>query len=154
MKRRDMTSPVDLTHELGEGPLCNRRPVYVDLSPPCNNACPSGENIQAWLDLAQAGKYRQASDVLTRDNSLPAVHGRVCYHPCETRCNRNELDAAVSIHAVERFLGDLAAAEGWMPAIEQLMTAGQAAIDDKYRTCEEMAGWASTCFHPETPALA
>ena len=50
---------------------------------------------------------------LVRDNPLPAVHGRVCYHPCEDRCNRKRLDSAVSIHAVERFLGDLAANEGW-----------------------------------------
>jgi formate dehydrogenase (NADP+) beta subunit len=119
MKRSDMTPLVDLTHELGAGPVRARRPVYVDLLPPCNNACPAGENIQAWLDLAQAGKYRQAWDVLMRDNPLPAVHGRVCYHPCESSCNRTELDAAVSIHAVERFLGDLAAAEGWMPPIDK-----------------------------------
>jgi NADPH-dependent glutamate synthase beta subunit-like oxidoreductase len=87
--------------------------------PPCNNACPAGENIQGWLDLAQAGKYRQAWDALMRDNPLPAVHGRVCYHPCETSCNRTELDAAVSIHAVERFLGDLAAEQGWKPAVDK-----------------------------------
>ncbi|MFN2319355.1 MAG: hypothetical protein ABR500_06695 [Dermatophilaceae bacterium] len=42
---------------------------------------------------------------VTKDNPFPAVHGRVCYHPCETVCNRAELDGAVSIHAVERFLG-------------------------------------------------
>lgn len=119
MKRRDMTPLVDLTREMGTGPLRNRRPVYVDLLPPCNNACPAGENIQAWLDLTQAGKYRRAWDVLMLDNPLPAVHGRVCYHPCEASCNRTELDAGVSIHAVERFLGDLAAAEGWMPALEE-----------------------------------
>jgi NADPH-dependent glutamate synthase beta subunit-like oxidoreductase len=119
MKRSDMTPVVDLTHEMGAGPVRTRRPVYVDLLPPCNNACPAGENIQAWLDLAQAGKYRQAWEVLMRDNPLPAVHGRVCYHPCETNCNRTYLDAAVSIHAVERFLGDLAAAEGWMPPIDK-----------------------------------
>jgi formate dehydrogenase (NADP+) beta subunit len=119
MTRSDMTPLVDLTHELGAGPVRTRRPLYVDLLPPCNNACPAGENIQAWLDLAQAGKYRQAWDVLMRDNPLPAVHGRVCYHPCEASCNRAELDAAVSIHAVERFLGDLAAAEGWMPPIDR-----------------------------------
>ena len=95
-----------------------RRPVYVDLLPPCNHACPAGENIQAWLDLAQAGRYRQAWNVLMHENPLPAVHGRVCYHPCEAGCNRNELDAAVSIHAVERFLGDFAAREGWTPGIE------------------------------------
>jgi formate dehydrogenase beta subunit len=119
MKRNDMTPLVDLTRELGVGPVRSRRPIYVDLLPPCNRACPAGENIQAWLDLAQAGKYRQAWEALIRDNPLPAVHGRVCYHPCETNCNRTDLDAAVSIHAVERFLGDLAAAEGWKPPVEK-----------------------------------
>ncbi len=114
----DMTPLADLTREKGAGPTRARRPVYVDLLPPCNHACPAGENIQAWLALAQAGKYRQAWDVLMRDNPLPAVHGRVCYHPCETGCNRKELDAAVGIHAVERFLGDLATNENWLPAIE------------------------------------
>ena len=117
-KPSDMTALADLTREKGTGAFRTRRPVYVDLMPPCNHACPAGENIQAWLDLAQAGKYRQAWDVLMRDNPLPAVHGRVCYHPCESSCNRKDLDAPVSIHAVERFLGDLAAREGWMPAIE------------------------------------
>ena len=116
-KPSDMTSPADLTHARGTGPARVRRPLYVDLMPPCNHACPAGENIQAWLDLAQAGQYRQAWDTIMRDNPLPAVHGRVCYHPCETSCNRNDLDAAVSIHAVERFLGDMAAREGWVPAI-------------------------------------
>lgn len=75
-----------------------RRPIYTDLLPPCNNACPAGENIQAWLELAQAGKYREAWKTMVRDNPMPAVHGRVCYHPCEDACNRAELDSAVSIH--------------------------------------------------------
>lgn len=118
LKPSDMTPLADLTREKGTGPVRARRPVYVDLMPPCNHACPAGENIQAWLDLAQAGKYRAAWDVLMRDNPLPAVHGRVCYHPCETGCNRGQLDASVSIHAVERFLGDLAAREGWVPKTE------------------------------------
>jgi NADPH-dependent glutamate synthase beta subunit-like oxidoreductase len=52
-----------------------------------------------------------------RDNPMPAVHGRVCYHPCESNCNRANLDSTVSIHAVERFLGDRARAAGWMPKI-------------------------------------
>ncbi len=111
--RRDMTPIVDLTHEKGTGPVRVRRPIYVDLLPPCNQACPAGENIQAWLDLAQAGRYREAWETLVRDNPMPGVHGRVCYHPCETSCNRGQLDAAVSIHAVERYLGDLAAKHGW-----------------------------------------
>ena len=112
-KSKDMTPTVDLTHGKGTGPVRYQRPIYVDLLPPCNNACPAGENIQAWLDLAQAGKYRQAWEMLARDNPMPAVHGRVCYHPCESPCNRGELDAPVSIHAVERFLGDLALVERW-----------------------------------------
>src|SRR3546814_17224076 len=70
------------------------------------------------LPISQAGKYRQAWETLMLDNPFPAVHGRVCYHPCETSCNRVELDAAVSIPAVERFLGDLAAAEGWTPPLD------------------------------------
>ena len=114
----DFTSPVDLVAEPGTGPVRERRPVYVDLLPPCNHACPSGENIQAWLAHARTGRYRDAWHALVQDNPLPAVHGRVCYHPCETNCNRREVDGAVSIHAVERFLGDLAASAGWtLPAV-------------------------------------
>jgi formate dehydrogenase beta subunit len=114
----DMTPVVDLTHGKGTGPVRAQRPIYTDLLPPCNNACPAGENIQAWLELARAGKYREAWETLVRDNPMPAVHGRVCYHPCEGACNRGELDASVSIHAVERFLGDLAAGEGWPLKVE------------------------------------
>jgi formate dehydrogenase (NADP+) beta subunit len=112
-RQHDLTPVVDLTLGRGAGPFRTRKPSYVDLLPPCNHACPAGENIQAWLALAQAGDYRRAWEVLMADNPLPATHGRVCYHPCESACNRQELDAAVSIHAVERFLGDMATAEGW-----------------------------------------
>jgi NADPH-dependent glutamate synthase beta subunit-like oxidoreductase len=109
----DLTPIIDLVAEPGTGAVRSRRPLYVDLLPPCNQACPAGENIQAWLAHAQAGRYREAWETLVRDNPLPGVHGRVCYHPCEPACNRRELDSAVSIHAIERFLGDLASLEGW-----------------------------------------
>src|SRR5262245_44622834 len=89
------------------------RPVYVDRLPPCNHACPAGENVQAWLAEAQAGRYREAWATIVHDNPMPAVHGRVCYHPCEDGCNRKDVDDAVNIHAVERFLGDLALNHGW-----------------------------------------
>jgi len=113
----DMTPSVDLTQHLGTGPVRARRPRYVDLLPPCNAACPAGENVQAWLAHAEAGRWREAWETLVRDNPMPAVHGRVCYHPCETDCNRAALDDAVGIHAVERFLGDLALRERWpLPA--------------------------------------
>ena len=89
------------------------RPVYLDRLPPCNNACPAGENIQGWLFHAESGDYQQAWRVLVQDNPLPAVMGRVCYHPCEGACNRGQLDSAVGINSVERFLGDEAIKLGW-----------------------------------------
>ena len=112
--KTDLTSKTDLhKHGSGTGPTRSRRPAYVDFFPPCNNACPAGENIQAWLALAQAGKHLEAWRKLTEDNPLAAVHGRVCYHPCESSCNRGSVDSSVSIHSVERFLGDMAISEGW-----------------------------------------
>ena len=89
------------------------RPVYMDRLPPCNNACPAGENIQAWLFHAESGEYENAWRELVKNNPMPAIMGRVCYHPCETSCNRGRLDEAVNIHAVERFLGDEAIRHGW-----------------------------------------
>jgi NADPH-dependent glutamate synthase beta subunit-like oxidoreductase len=95
-----------------------QQPIYVDSIPPCNHACPAGENIQAWLDKAQAGDFEAAWRILVKDNPMPAIHGRVCYHPCESNCNRRHVDDPVSIHAVERYLGDLAVEQGWTPEIE------------------------------------
>ena len=87
--------------------------MYVDLLPPCNSACPAGEDIQTYLAHVKAGEHERAWRVLVEDNPFAAIHGRVCYHPCETDCNRANLDSAVSIHAVERFLGDLALEREW-----------------------------------------
>jgi NADPH-dependent glutamate synthase beta subunit-like oxidoreductase len=112
--KTDLTTETDLQeHSTGTGATRTKHPIYVDFFPPCNNACPAGENIQAWLSFAQSGDYFNAWVKLTEENPMPAIHGRVCYHPCETACNRGELDSSVSIHAVERFLGDLAIAENW-----------------------------------------
>jgi NADPH-dependent glutamate synthase beta subunit-like oxidoreductase len=114
MTPKDLTKSADLTrHARGTGALRTRRPEYVDFLPPCNDACPAGENIQAWLALAQAGDYEAAWRELVRNNPMPSIHGRVCYHPCESVCNRAITDSAVSIHAVERYLGDLALEKDW-----------------------------------------
>jgi NADPH-dependent glutamate synthase beta subunit-like oxidoreductase len=111
----DVTPLPDLVHgHPRAGPVREERPVYVDLLPPCNAACPAGENIQAWLAHMQAGEHERAWRALVADNPFAAIHGRVCYHPCESECNRAHLDSAVSIHAAERFLGDLALEEGWL----------------------------------------
>ncbi len=94
------------------------KPLYVDRLPPCNNACPAGENIQKWLFHAEEGDYERAWQVLMEDNPLPGVMGRVCYHPCETECNRAQVDDAVGIHAIERFLGRTAWERKWKPQFD------------------------------------
>jgi 2-oxoacid:acceptor oxidoreductase delta subunit (pyruvate/2-ketoisovalerate family) len=91
----------------------SERPVYADHLPPCNSACPAGEDIQGWLYFAEEGRYREAFDSLTANNPMPAVMGRVCYHPCETACNRVKIDTAVGINSIERFLGDEALRQNW-----------------------------------------
>jgi NADPH-dependent glutamate synthase beta subunit-like oxidoreductase len=83
------------------------RPVYRDKLPPCNNACGTNEKIQGYLDLVKRGKYIDAYSLIKEDMPFPSVTGRVCYHPCEQACNRGQYDEAISIRAVERFLGDL-----------------------------------------------
>ena len=112
--RPDIASLPDLLHgHARAGAVRERRPEYVDLLPPCNQGCPAGENIQGWLAYMQADEHERAWRALTADNPFAAIHGRVCYHPCESVCNRAKLDSAVSIHSVERYLGDLALERGW-----------------------------------------
>jgi NADPH-dependent glutamate synthase beta subunit-like oxidoreductase len=114
-----MDHPFAITLDVGTsksnktGSWRNVRPEYVHRLPPCNHACPAGEDIQGWLAYAESGDYEAAWRALTVNNPLPAVMGRVCYHPCEGACNRKDIDAAVGINSVERFLGDTALAKGW-----------------------------------------
>ena len=82
------------------------RPVYKDKMPPCNNACPTGEQIQKYLDFVKHERYLDGYLTIMEDNPMPSVTGRVCYHPCETACNRAQHDEPIGIRSVERFLGD------------------------------------------------
>ena len=82
------------------------RPVYQDKMPPCNNACPTGEQIQKYLDYVKHERYLDGYLTIMEDNPMPSVTGRVCYHPCETACNRAQHDEPIGIRSVERFLGD------------------------------------------------
>jgi NADPH-dependent glutamate synthase beta subunit-like oxidoreductase len=116
-----MEKPFAITLDVGSS-LANKtgswrteRAVYVDRLPPCNHACPAGENIQGWLYEAEEGGegYERAWRKIMEDNPFPAIMGRVCYHPCQTSCNRAELDEAVGINSVERFLGDEGIKHGW-----------------------------------------
>ena len=119
-----MDKPFAITLDVGSsqanktGSWRTERPVYVRRLPPCSHACPAGEDIQGWLYRAEEGDYEGAWRVLMADNPLPAVMGRVCYHPCETACNRGQLDETVGINSVERFLGDEAIKQGWAMPVE------------------------------------
>jgi NADPH-dependent glutamate synthase beta subunit-like oxidoreductase len=121
-----MEKPFAITLDVGSsranktGSWRTERPAYVNRMPPCNDGCPAGENIQAWLYDAEGGgpAYEHAWRQIMADNPFPAVMGRVCYHPCETACNRAQLDEAVGINSVERFLGDEAIRQGWKVSVE------------------------------------
>ncbi len=119
-----MDKPFAITLDVGSS-LANKTgswrtevPRYVHRMPPCNNGCPAGENCQQWLFHAESGEYEAAWRQIMEDNPLPAVMGRVCYHPCETACNRTYLDEAVGINAVERFLGDEGIKQGWTVSVD------------------------------------
>jgi 2-oxoacid:acceptor oxidoreductase delta subunit (pyruvate/2-ketoisovalerate family) len=82
------------------------RPAYHDRVAPCNQGCPVGIDIEGYMNLLREGRIAEARELLLAENPMPAVTGRVCHHPCENACNRRQFDGAVSIHAVERMLGD------------------------------------------------
>jgi 2-oxoacid:acceptor oxidoreductase delta subunit (pyruvate/2-ketoisovalerate family) len=126
-----MRKPFAITLDVGSsranhtGAWRTERPVYVSNLPPCNNACPAGENIQQWLYDAEEGgpeRYEGAWRQIMQDNPFPAIMGRVCYRPCETACNRAQLDSAVGINSVERFLGDEALRRGWKVPVDAAPT--------------------------------
>jgi len=114
-----MQKPFAITLDVGSslanhtGTWRTMRPLYLDRLPPCNHQCPAGEDIQGWLYRAEGGDYEAAWRHLVKDNPLPAVMGRICYHTCEDVCNRAKLDEAVGINSVERFLGDEAIKRRW-----------------------------------------
>ena len=83
-----------------------QKPVWTEKTSPCRQACPIGNDIARAFSSASKGAIDEALSIYRQDNPLPAVCGRVCYHPCETDCNRKELDEAVNIRAFERFLAD------------------------------------------------
>jgi 2-oxoacid:acceptor oxidoreductase delta subunit (pyruvate/2-ketoisovalerate family) len=121
----DMNAEMNLPFAVTLGPGSSRadltgswrteRPVYQALTPPCGHACPAGEDVRRWLYEAEDGGagYETAWRTIMEVNPFPAITGRVCYHPCETACNRGQLDEAVGINSVERFLGDRAIEMGW-----------------------------------------
>jgi putative selenate reductase YgfK subunit len=84
----------------------SQRPVHRNKLPPCNATCPASNDIQQFIDLVTKGENKAALEILRKTNPSPAITGRVCYHPCESKCNRGQYDEALSINKLERFVGD------------------------------------------------
>ena len=87
-------------------------PHFVDLTSPCNQQCPAGEDITGYMYLVGQGKFEEAWNLIMEENPFPAIMGRVCFHTCEEQCNRNDHDEAIAIHVVERFIGDYGLSKG------------------------------------------
>lgn len=104
------------------------RPLYQDRVAPCNAACPVGIDIEGYMNLLREDRVDEARDLLLRENPMPAITGRVCHHPCEIACNRTAFDEPVSIHAVERELGDLELEAPWPTAPRQTRTENVAVV--------------------------
>jgi len=82
------------------------RPRYLNSTPPCNQGCPAGNDVEGFISLIENGESEQALDLIREENPFPAVCGRVCYHPCESTCNRSHFDDPIAIHTLERIAGD------------------------------------------------
>ncbi|MCI2425426.1 NADH-quinone oxidoreductase subunit NuoF [Candidatus Acetothermia bacterium] len=82
---------------------------------PCQNTCPAEIDVPIYIDLIKNKMMREAYKVIQADNPFPLVCGRVCHHPCEDKCRRNQLDTALAIRALKRFPGDYLLRNGGIP---------------------------------------
>ena len=83
-----------------------QRPFYEDKTPPCRAACPAGNDIVAFIQKITQGDFEKAWELIKGENPFPGICGRVCFHPCESKCNRGRFDEPIAIHALERFVSD------------------------------------------------
>ena len=99
----------------------NRINCYDTGTAPCKTACPAHIAVQGYLKLAAQGKYREALQLIKRENPFPAVCGRICNRRCEDACTRGTVDQAVAIDAVKKFVAqqDLNAAHRYVPPVVQ-----------------------------------
>jgi 2-oxoacid:acceptor oxidoreductase delta subunit (pyruvate/2-ketoisovalerate family) len=85
-----------------------QRPFYEDKTAPCSAACPVGNDIVAFIQKTTEGDFEGAWNLIKEENPFPGICGRVCFHPCESKCNRGAFDEPIAIHALERFVSDFA----------------------------------------------
>ncbi len=109
------------TEKLPVGMWKESRPAYERGLSPCLTHCPVGNDVEGFIRLLREGKIEEAIRLLIAENPFPSICGRVCYHPCESGCNRKDLDEPIGIRAIERYLGDhdsLNSSDVWTPAHE------------------------------------
>jgi NADPH-dependent glutamate synthase beta subunit-like oxidoreductase/Pyruvate/2-oxoacid:ferredoxin oxidoreductase delta subunit len=94
------------TEKFFTGHWSSRKPAHLEKTSPCRSACPIGVDMARAFNQALKGDYNGALRIVLQDNPLPGICGRVCYHPCESSCNRREFDEAINIRGFERFLSD------------------------------------------------
>jgi 2-oxoacid:acceptor oxidoreductase delta subunit (pyruvate/2-ketoisovalerate family) len=101
------------------------RPRYDEKTAPCSAACPAGEDIGRIEMLTSQGLFKEAWETILLENPFPGLCGRVCFHPCESVCNRADFDQPIAIHMIERFLSDTASRYGLKPSVDRLMGNGR-----------------------------
>ena len=108
--------PQSWQEEIFDADHSHKCPTYIQSTPPCQGSCPSGEDIRSYLNIVR-GIEKPPAGVpwqeyawrrLTEANPFPSVMGRVCPAPCESGCNRNQVEDFVGINSVEQFIGDYA----------------------------------------------
>jgi heterodisulfide reductase subunit A len=133
--------PVTLPNEFEEG-LSNRHAIYRSFAqsvpniyvidkketPPCKSSCPLHMDVQGYIALIRAGKLKEAYALMRKTNPLPAICGRVCYHPCEDVCKRGALDEPISILALKRYVADKVGTNGYTPQLPAKRTDKSVAI--------------------------
>lgn len=110
--------PLEWQEEIFDADHSHKCPTYIQSTPPCQASCPSGEDIRSYLNIVRGIEKPPAGVAwqeyawrrLTEANPFPSVMGRVCPAPCESGCNRNEVEDFVGINSVEHFLGEYAIA--------------------------------------------
>ncbi len=91
---------------------------YADCIGPCQDNCPAGVDAQSYIALISMGKYKEAIELIKKNNPLPLSIGRVCVRDCETGCRRNFVDEAVGVNMLKRYVADIDAANKWIPEVK------------------------------------